>query len=64
VSEPGGEPPKGKGLRLDETPQQFGLLSQEEFALLTTEEKMSYLARAILSLGKDLPLQARDIDNS
>jgi hypothetical protein len=49
---------------VDETPEQFGLLSPEEFALLTTEEKMSYLARAILSLGNDLPPQARDSDNS
>jgi hypothetical protein len=48
---------------LNETPEeQFGLLSQEEFALLTTEEKMSYLARAILSLGNDVPLRANDIE--
>jgi hypothetical protein len=48
---------------LNETPQeQFGLLSQEEFALLTTEEKISYLARAILSLGNDVPVKAQDVD--
>jgi hypothetical protein len=49
---------------MNETPQeQFELLSQEEFAQLTTEEKISHLARAILSLGNDVPVKARDVES-
>jgi hypothetical protein len=57
-----GGAPTRKGPTLNEMPQQAWLLSQEEFALLTIEEKMSYLARAILSLGTDQLLRGADIE--